>query len=51
MSEEKKKEYIDVFSEPEALTSALNWYRAMGDTGLSNQDSVVSLEVKTPLFS
>jgi pimeloyl-ACP methyl ester carboxylesterase len=48
MSEEKKKEYIDVFSEPEALTSALNWYRAMGDTGLSSQDSVVSLEVKTP---
>ena len=28
MSPEKMQEYIDVFSEPGALTAALNWYRA-----------------------
>jgi len=48
MSDEKMKEYIDVFSEPGALTSALNWYRALGDNGLSNPDNVESLEVNTP---
>lgn len=29
MLEEQKSEYIKVFSEPKALTSALNWYRSM----------------------
>lgn len=30
MSKEQTAEYIHVFSEPGALTAALNWYRAMG---------------------
>ena len=47
MSDEKMKEYIDVFSEPGALTSALNWYRALGDNSLSNLDNIESLEVNT----
>ena len=33
MSAEKMQEYIDVFSEPGALTAALNWYRAAFTTG------------------
>lgn len=36
-------EYMAVFSEPGALTSALNWYRAAGSLGASG-----SLQVDTP---
>ena len=48
MSDEKMKEYINVFSEPGALTSALNWYRALRDDLLFELEGVESLEVKTP---
>ena len=48
MSDEKMKEYINVFSEPGALTSALNWYRALGDDLLFEVEGFESLEVKTP---
>jgi pimeloyl-ACP methyl ester carboxylesterase len=48
MSDEKMKEYINVFSEPGALTSALNWYRALGDDLLFEAEGVESLEVKIP---
>ena len=42
MSDEKMKEYINVFSEPGALTSALNWYRALGDDLLFEVEGVES---------
>lgn len=32
MSEAQKSEYIAVFSEPGAMTAALNWYRAMDES-------------------
>ena len=48
MSDEKMKEYISVFSEPGAMTSALNWYRALGDDLGFNSDDANLLEVNTP---
>jgi len=48
MSDEKMKEYISVFSEPGAMTSALNWYRALGDDLGFNSDDANFLEVNTP---
>ena len=48
MSDEKMKEYINVFSEPGALTSALNWYRALRDDLLFELEGIESLEVKSP---
>jgi len=48
MSDKKMKDYIKVFSEPGALTSALNWYRALGDDLLFEVEGVESLEVYTP---
>lgn len=47
MSEQQQSEYISVFSEPGAMTSALNWYRAMGDAPADTFD-VASLDVATP---
>ncbi len=32
MSDAQKEEYLAVFSEPGAMTAALNWYRAMDDS-------------------
>ena len=41
---ETRAEYLSLFSEPGALTSALNWYRASGITNITNpQDSTVSI--------
>ena len=48
VSDEKMKDYIGVFSEPGALTSALNWYRALEDDVAFNPGNVLNLEVKTP---
>ena len=31
MTEAHRDEYLSLFSEPGALTAALNWYRAMGE--------------------
>ena len=31
MPEAQREDYLQVFSEPGAMTAALNWYRAMGD--------------------
>ena len=39
-------EYIEVFSEPGALTGAFNWYRAMA--GFSGSDTSLAMEVATP---
>lgn len=47
MSPEKIDEYIAVFSEPGALSAALNWYRAMGLTGLVSAGQQ-SMEVRVP---
>jgi len=48
MSDEKMKEYINVFSEPGAMTSALNWYRALGDDAEFNAVDPNLYEVNTP---
>ena len=48
MSDEKIKEYIEVFSEPGALIAALNWYRVLGLEVAFDSDGVNSLEIKTP---
>ena len=48
MSEEKMKEYINVFSEPGAMASALNWYRALGEDLVFNPGDANLLEVNTP---
>lgn len=40
-----KAEYLTLFSEPGALTSALNWYRA---SGLTNVDSSSSANISIP---
>jgi pimeloyl-ACP methyl ester carboxylesterase len=45
-STEQKDEYLAVFSEPGALTAALNWYRAMLIS--RNMPEQRSLQVKTP---
>ena len=45
------KEYINVFSEPGAVTAALNWYRALGDNLEFNPEVEgfeSLLEVNTP---
>lgn len=46
MSTEQEQEYIQVFSEPGALTAALNWYRAM-TVGPGTQNTN-SQEVEVP---
>ena len=46
MRADKMQDYIKVFSEPGALTAALNWYRAMLDpdaTATTNQNTDVSV--------
>ena len=48
MKEEQQEEYIDVFSEPRALTLALNWYRSIGKNNLINRDTNLNLDVLTP---
>ena len=46
MSELQRTEYLEVFSEPGALTAALNWYRAMNSAPRALQFK--SLMVSTP---
>jgi pimeloyl-ACP methyl ester carboxylesterase len=46
MLRDQADEYLAVFSEPKALTAALNWYRAMG-TGPGNLDEI-NTDVHTP---
>ncbi|MGK0222654.1 MAG: pimeloyl-ACP methyl ester carboxylesterase [Limisphaerales bacterium] len=46
MSEVQRTEYLKVFSEPGALTAALNWYRAMNSGPGALQ--YASLQVDTP---
>ena len=47
MPKEKIDEYIDVFSEPGALTAALNWYRA-NLSDLSMKTEAESMDVMVP---
>jgi pimeloyl-ACP methyl ester carboxylesterase len=49
MSAEQSAEYIQVFSEPGALTAALNWYRAMG-AGPGSPDGMSSNVTAPTLF-
>ena len=46
MRESQIEEYRAVFSEPGALTAALNWYRQMGASFVSSPE--VNLEISTP---
>ena len=46
MTASQQEEYLAVFSEPKALTSALNWYRQMGESFVSSPE--LSLEIATP---
>ena len=47
MSAEKIEDYINVLSEPGALSSALNWYRAMGEVALLG-DAPPTMDVFVP---
>lgn len=49
MTAEKRTEYISVFSEPGALTAALNWYRAM-ESALSNPNNLPTDVTAPTLF-
>ena len=45
MSSAQKEEYLEVFSEPGALTSVLNWYRAM----LQEQPTLQGVEMEVAI--
>jgi pimeloyl-ACP methyl ester carboxylesterase len=47
MSAAKIEEYINVLSEPGALSGALNWYRAMGESALMG-DAPRTMDVSVP---